>query len=180
MRDWPRRSASSAPSTSARVERRVAERALQPAILVDHQGRLRRGPLPRLVRTDFGRRRVGGERRDDGGTVAARTERRRGRLDGRGGHRGLHQHVDRAAAGEPDVPRLLVADPVADDAGVAGRTGMLDLFRGRALDTAAAHRPRDATVRGVQQRRTLRPRGGAERTNDDGAARVDTFALPAG
>ena len=41
----------------------------------------------------------------------------------------------------PDVPRLLVADPVADDPGVAGRAGVLDLLGRGAFDAAAAHRP---------------------------------------
>ena len=37
--------------------------------------------------------------------------------------RGLHQHIDRAAAGQAHVPRLLVADAVADDARAPGRGG---------------------------------------------------------
>ncbi len=62
------------------------------------------------------------------------------------GSDGLDQHVDRAAAGEADVPRLLVADPVADDPGVAGRARALDLLGRGALDAAAADRAGDPPV----------------------------------
>ena len=93
-----------------------------------------------------------------------------GRLDHDGRRDRLDQDVDRAAAGQPDVPRLLVADPVADDPGVAGRAGALDLLGRGALDAAAADRAGDPAVGRVQQDGALGPRGGAERPDDDGAA----------
>ena len=70
----------------------------------------------------------------------------------------------------PDVPRLLVADPVADDPGVAGRAGPFDLLGRGALDAAAAHRARDPAVGRVQQDGALRSRRGPERADDDGPA----------
>ena len=93
------------------------------------------------------------------------------------GTAGSHQHVDRAAAGEPDVPRLLVADAVADDAGVAVAAGALDLLGRRALHAAAADRPCDPAVAGVEQDRALRPRRGPERPDDDGAPDLGPLRL---
>ena len=101
---------------------------------------------------------AGGESAGSGVTTAAPCPPAPERLD-RGGHRGrrhgrLDQHVDRAAAGQPDVPRLLVADPVADDPGVAVGAGLLDLLGRGALDAAAADRARDPAI----ARRTAGPR----------------------
>ena len=102
--------------------------------------------------------------------TAARDRRRRhGRLD---------EDVDRAAAGQPDVPGLLVADAVADDPGVAGRPGVLDLLGRGALDAATADRPGDAPVGRVQQDRALRPRRGPERAHDDGPPDLGAVRLP--
>ena len=76
----------------------------------------------------------------------------------------LHEHVDRAAAGETDVPRLLVADPVADDPRVAGGAGTLDLLRRGALHAAAAHRIRRSGRRRRTAARRL-PVGARSRTS---------------
>ena len=96
----------------------------------------------------------------------------------RGRDGGLHEHVDRAAAGQADVPRLLVADAVADDPGVPVRAGLLDLLGRGALDATAAHRARDPAVARVEQDGTLRSRRGPERPDDDGPADVDPLPLP--
>ena len=63
----------------------------------------------------FGPRRIDGERRDNGPTARRAGGRRASRrgLDSLA-HRGLNQHVDRAPAGEPHVPGLLVGYAVAD------------------------------------------------------------------
>src|SRR4029079_14198308 len=52
----------------------------------------------------------------------------------------LHEDVDRAAARQPDVPGLLVADPVADDAAVAVGSGAPHFARRRRLVAAYAAR----------------------------------------
>ena len=106
-------------------------------------------PLARLVRAERGRRRVRGERRDDRPPVAAALARLARRLDRRGRDGGRDQHVDRAAAREPDVPRLLVADPVADDA----------------LAAVPCGRPRSPRPRRPRRsRRTRSPRSGRRRS----------------
>ena len=84
----------------------------------------------------------------------------------------LHEDVDRAAAGEADVPGLLVADAVADDPAAPGPPGALDLLERGALDAAAADRARQATVVGHEHDRALRSRRGAERAHDDGPSDV--------
>ncbi len=74
--------------------------------------------------------------------------------------RGLDQHVDRPAARQPDVPCLLVADPVADHPRAAGLPrGPLDLLGGGALDAAAADGARDPAVVGVTSRTAPSGRG---------------------
>ena len=83
----------------------------------------------------------------DGRAVTAGTHGPAGRLDHDGRGDRLDQHVDRAATGQADVPRLLVADPVADDPGVAGGPCPVDLLGRGALDAAAADRARDPAVR---------------------------------
>ena len=103
-------------------------------------------------------------------------ERAAGRGDDGGRRDRLDEHVDRAAAGEAHVPGLLVADAVADDPGVAGRAGALDLLGRGALDAAAADRPGDPAVGGVQQHGALGSRRGPERADDDGPADVDAVA----
>ena len=106
-------------------------------------------PLARLVRAERGRRRVRGERRHDRPAVAAALARLARRLDRRRGDGGRDQHVDRAAAREPDVPRLLVADPVADDA-----------LAGRPCGPPRSPRPR----RPRRSRRRRSPRSGRRRS----------------
>ena len=102
------------------VERWVAERAVEP-VVVERQRRLRRRAV---ARSGARRTRAGGASAGSGVMTAMpwppawqlaappRAPRR--------GSRGCDEDVDRAAAGEPDVPRLLVADPVANHAGVPG------------------------------------------------------------
>ena len=115
-------------------------------------------PLARLVRAERGRRRVRGQRRDDRPAVAAALARLAGGLDRRRRDGGRDQHVDRAAAREPDVPRLLVADPVADDALPTGLAGGPDLLGRGALDAAAGDGARDPAVVGHEQDGALGPR----------------------
>ena len=126
----------------------------------------------------------GGHDPNSAGGASARQDRRDGdapvprtRLDRRRQRR-LDQHVDRAAARQPDVPRLLVADPVADDPRVAVAPGALDLLRRRALDAAAADRARDPPVVGAQEHGAFRPRRRAERPDDDRPADPDAVAPP--
>ena len=170
VRDRPRRSAAPAASTSSASRSGRAERAGQPAVVRDDQFGRRWRTLARLVRPELARWRIGGEWRDDRRTVPAGPDRPAGRLDHDGRRDRLDQDVDRAAAGQADVPGLLVADPVADHPGVAGRPGVLDLLGRGALDAAAAHRAGDPAVGRVQEHGALGPRGGAERPDDDGAA----------
>ena len=154
------------------VELRRAEAPVEPPIVAEDQLAGRRRALAGLVRTELARRRVGGQRRDDRRAVTARPDRPAGRLDDHGRHDRLDEHVDGAAAGETHVPGLLVADPVADDAGVPGRAGLLDLLGRRALDAAAADRADDPAVVAYEQHGALRARRGPERANDDGPADV--------
>ncbi len=145
--------------------------------------RLGRRAVARLVRAELARWRVGGEWRDDRRAVPAGPDRAARRVHDDRRRDRLDQDVDRAAAGQPDVPRLLVADPVADDPGVAGRAGPLDLLGRGALDAAAADRARDPAVGGVQQDGALGSRRGPERPDDDGPADVGgdgAAGLPAG
>ena len=168
-----------APSTSC------ASRVASPSVpsrrpvVLDGQRGLRRGARSRLVRTEVGRRRVPGERRDDGGAMPTGPQRLDRGRDRGGRDDGLHEDIDRAATGQAHVPGLLVADAVADHPGVPVRAGLLDLLGRGALHATAAHRARDAAVARVQQDGTLRSRRGPERSNDDGPADVDPLPLPA-
>ena len=135
-------------------------------------------PTPGSCGPNVARRRIGGERRDDRGAVSAGAERGSGRVDHRGRRGRLHEHIDRAAAREPDVPRLLVADAVADDAGVTARAGLLDLLGRGAFHAAAADRARDPAIGRVQEHGALGTRRRPERPHDHGPADVGTVGLP--
>ena len=139
-------------------------------VVVERQRRLGRRAVAGRVLAELGRRRIRGQRRDHRDAVAADTRAHARRLERRGRDRRLREDVDRAAAGEPHVPRLLVADPVANHAGVPRLPRSLDLLRGRALDAAAADRARDPAVGGREQDRALGSRRGAERPDHHGAA----------
>src|SRR3954451_22914241 len=102
--------------------------------------------------------------------MAPRADGPAGRLDHGGWRDGLDEDVDRAAAGQSHVPRLLVTDAITDDPRVAGLPGAGDLLGRCALDAAAAHGPGDPAIRGVQEDGALWPRGGPERADDDGAS----------
>ena len=183
VRDRPRRRASPAASTSFGVELRRAEGAGQAAVVGDDQFGGRGRAVARLVRSELARRRIGGEWRDDRRAVPAGADRAAGRLDHHGRRDRLDQDVDRAAAGEADVPGLLVADPVTDDPGIAGRPGVLDLLGRGALDAAAADRAGDPAVGRVQQDGALGSRGGPERPDDHRAADIGArgaVGLPGG
>ncbi len=80
----------------------------------------------------------------------------------------LHQHIDRAATREPDIPRLLVADAVADDPRPAGGPRPFHLLVRGALDAAAADRSGQTPVAAHEHRRTLRPWRRAEGAHDHG------------
>src|SRR6185369_4346228 len=90
------------------------------------------------------------------------------RVDDLGRHERLGQDVDRAAAGQPDVPGRLVADPVANHAGVARLARAPDLFRRGALDAAAADRAKHPAVLRDEEDGAFGPRRRAERPDDDG------------
>ena len=94
------------------------------------------------------------------------------------GTRGRDQHVDGPAAGEPHVPRLLVADPVADDALAAALARRPDLLGRGPLDAAPGHGAREPPVVGDEQDRTLGPRRRAERPHHDGAADARALRAP--
>ena len=125
-------------------------------------------PLARLVAAE--RRRAARP-----AAAASRPRRRRHRRRARarrrlGRHGRLDEHVDRAAAGQPDVPRLLVADPVADDPRVAVWPARRSISSAAAPSTQPpltepAIRPSSAS----EQDRALRPRRRAERPDHDGA-----------
>ena len=135
-----------------------------------------RRPVARLVR---GRTPRGGA--SAGRTVAtARLPRSRARGDvPRRRHAGLDEHVDRAAAGEADVPRLLVADPVADHPAVPVLARPLDLLGRGALDAAAADRSPRSARRRPSEDRALGPRRAAERPHDHGPADAGALRAPA-
>ena len=125
---------------------------------------------------------AGGASAGSGVTAAterpARPERARGGRGHGGRHDRLDEDVDRAAAGEADVPGLLVADPVADHSGVAGPAGTLDLLRGGALDATAADRAHEPAVVGDEEDCALGPGRRAERPDDDRAAGTDALRAP--
>ena len=58
----------------------------------------------------------------------------------------MHQHVDGAAAGEPDIPGVLVADAEADDALAPRRGCLLDALGRGTFDAAATDRALEAAV----------------------------------
>ena len=151
------------------VERGVAERAVEP-VVVEDQGRLGGRAVARRMVTELGRRRIRGQGRDHHGAMAADLGAHARRLERRVRDRRLHEDVDRAPAGEPHVPRLLVADAVANHAGVPRLPRALDLLGRGTLDAAAADRSGDPPVCGGEQDRAFRPRRGAERAHHHRAA----------
>ncbi len=177
VRDVPRLSASSAASRHGGVELGRPEGPGHRPVLVDHDRDLPAlRSRPGLVRPERRRRGIRRERGHHGDAVVG--QRGIGGDGDRVRHDRLDQDVDRAAAGEADVPGLLVADAVADHPGSAGLPSVVDLLGRRALDAAAADRTRDATVRGVQQDRPLGSWRRTERPDDDGPADVDAVAPP--
>ena len=162
-----------------RIGRRIAQRTLQRAVLVDDQDIRRLSARPGLRGAERRRRRVGGQRRHDGPPVAAALAGLAGGDHGGLGHARRDQHIDGAAAREADVPRLLVADPIADDPFAAGLARRPDLLGRRPFDATAGHRAREPAVVGDQQDRALGPRCGAERPHDHGAADAGAFSAPA-
>jgi hypothetical protein len=163
------------------VERRIAERTVEAPVLPHDENRCRWLAFARNMRPDLGPGRVGGKWRDYG-PAAGRTGARRSscRRLGSLAHRRLDQDVDRAAAGEPHVPGLLVGDAVADHPRAAGRSGLLDLFEGGAFDAAAAHRAGDPTVGRHEHGRALGTRRRPERPDHDGTADLGAFGPPGG
>ena len=161
-----------------RVGGSVAQRALELAVFVDHQDVGGFRARPGWVGAERRRGRVRGQRRDDCATVAATLAGLPGRGDRDVGHAGRDQHVDGPAAGEPHVPRLLVADPVADDALVAALARRPDLLRRSPLDASPGHGAREPPVVGHEQDRTLGPRRRAERPHHDGAADARALRAP--
>jgi hypothetical protein len=164
-----------------RVELRRAEAAREASVVADEQLGRRRRPFAGLMRTEIGRWRVGRQRRDNGRAVGRARFTRRGlarREHRRRRDRWLDEHVDRAATREANVPGLLVADAVADDAGTAARSGTLDLLRGCSLHAAAAHGTGDPAVGRVEEDRALGSRRGAERADHDGPSGVGTICSP--
>ncbi len=105
--------------------------------------------IARRRRPELGGGASAGKRDRDGDAAVPRHPVDRGR-QGR-----LDEDVDRPAARQPDVPRLLVADPVADHPGVAVAPGPLDLLGRGALDAAAADGARDPAVVGAEQHGAL-------------------------
>ena len=71
--------------------------------------------------------------------AAARTSGRTARLD---------EHLDRPAAGEPDLPRALVGHAEGDELGRAAADGLADLGGGGAFHAAAGDRARHRAVGG--------------------------------
>ena len=151
------------------VQLRAAQGAGQGSIVRNDQLGRGRCAVAGLMLPELGRRRIRREWRDDRGPMSTGAHRPACRLDHDGRRDGLHEHVDRAAAGKADVPGFLVADAIADDTGVAGRTCSVDLLGRGALDAAATDRAGDAAVVAYKHR-TLGSRRGPKGPNDDGAA----------
>jgi hypothetical protein len=87
---------------------------------------------------------------------------------------GLHEHVEDAAARQPDRERVVVADPVAlEDRGPRGHDLKAELVDG-ALDAPAGDRPHGLATGADEHRRTRRAGRGAE-GRDDGA---DAHGIP--
>src|SRR5450759_5149130 len=128
---------------------------------------------PGWMRPERGCRRVGRQRdhHDGAGALA------RGLHDLRPEVR-LHEHVDRAAAGQTHVPRLLVSDPVAYDAADAGGAGSLDLLVRGAFHAAARDAPGQPPIRRADPGCPLRSGRRTERPDDDGAAERRVLRLP--
>ena len=156
-----------------RVRLRRAGRARRGPALVDRERGRRRLPGPALVRPERRRRRVGGERDDDRHAAATA-----GRLEQLRADERLDEDVDRPAAGEADVPCLLVADPVPDDPGDAVDARVPDLLDRGTLDAAARHRPGEPSVGRGDEARPLGPRRGPERAYHDGPTQLGALVLP--
>ena len=88
------------------------------------------------------------------------------------------EDVDRAPAGQANVPRLLVADPVPDDARAPVRSCPPDLVRRGTLHAPAADGSRDAAVRGKQQHGALGTWRRPERADDHGAPDFQLLGAP--
>ena len=73
----------------------------------------------------------------------------------------LDEDVDLPAAGQADLPRLVVGDPVGKKPRLAGREHLLSLDGDVALDAAAGDRAEELALFGDDQLRGDRPRGGA-------------------
>ena len=88
----------------------------------------------------------------------------------------LDEDLDRAAAGQPDVPGHLVGDAVADQLRLAGAQHLLRLLEDGGLDAAAADRAGEIAGVGDGHRRADRARRGAFDLDDGG----DRDLLPGG
>ncbi len=117
--------ASSGGRDAARRPHGVAERPVEDPVVADDE---RRGGRRSLARARAARTPAGGASAGSGMTIARPPDRcrtaPRGAAATAAADRRLDEHVDRPAAGQPDVPGLLVADPVADDPGVRRRGGL--------------------------------------------------------
>src|SRR5215218_4751968 len=80
----------------------------------------------------------------------------------------LDEDLDRAAAGQADIPGHLVSDAVADQLRLSGAQHLLRLFEDGGLDTAAADRPGEVPGGGNGHGRPNRTRCGAFDFDDGG------------
>ena len=147
----------------------IARAACHPIVLMHDDARAWDRPFGCGARVDLVPWRPGRQLGDHGAGTRPTVSHDAGGLQGLRRDEGLDEHVERAAAREPDAPRLLVADAVADDAAQAGLARSFDLHGGRAFDTSAAHRPGHPSVLGQQERRARQARSRAERADDDRA-----------
>ena len=156
----------------------VGKRADEPAVGVDGQ-RLRRGlAWTRLVRPRDRGRGVRGEPCHDGPsptpTIAGVTGSRLGsRRNG-----GRDQHVDGPATGQAHVPRLLVADAVADHALPAILASGEDRLGRGPLHAPTRHGAGDPAVVGDEQDGSRWARRAAERPDDDCTPDPDALGAP--
>ena len=101
---------------------------------------------------------------DDGGQhLSTRPARRREHV---GTHCRFHQDLDGPPAGEPDLPRFLVAHAEGHELRAAPVDRLGDLRRRGGLHTAAGYRAGHRSVPGRQHAGALRSRSGAPHTGD--------------
>ena len=90
-----------------------------------------------------------------------------------------HEHLDVAAAGEPDLEGLLVGDPVLEQARLEPRQHLARLAEDIALDAAAGDRAGQLAALRHRELRSDRPRCTPPRGDDSGERHLLSAPVPA-